>query len=157
MRMDKLTSKFQLAIADAQSLALGRDNQYIEPIHIMLALLNQDGGSLRPIFADLEVDLSALRSQLSTELDRLPKVAGIGGDLQISAQLNTLFNLCDKYVQKSQDKFISSELFLVAACEDKGRLGDILKKLGLNKQKVENSEWPKCDGSGWRGGRESLK
>jgi ATP-dependent Clp protease ATP-binding subunit ClpB len=139
MRMDKLTSKFQLAIADAQSLALGRDNQYIEPIHLMLALLNQDGGSLRPIFADLEVDLSALRSQLSTELDRLPKVAGIGGDIQISAQLNTLFNLCDKYVQKSEDKFISSELFLVAACEDKGRLGDILKKLGLNKQKVEKS------------------
>ncbi|MFT7053043.1 MAG: ATP-dependent Clp protease ATP-binding subunit ClpB [Psychromonas sp.] len=139
MRMDKLTSKFQLAIADAQSLALGRDNQYIEPLHIMLALLNQDGGSLRPIFADLEVDLSALRSQLSTELDRLPKVAGIGGDLQVSAQLNTLFNLCDKYVQKSQDKFISSELFLVAACEDKGRLGEILKKLGLNKQKVEKS------------------
>ncbi|MFT6926538.1 MAG: ATP-dependent Clp protease ATP-binding subunit ClpB [Psychromonas sp.] len=139
MRMDKLTSKFQLAIADAQSLALGRDNQYIEPIHIMLALLNQDGGSLRPIFSDLEVDLSALRSQLSTELDRLPKVAGVGGDLQISAQLNTLFNLCDKYVQKSQDKFISSELFLVAACEDKGRLGEILKKLGLSKQKVEKS------------------
>jgi ATP-dependent Clp protease ATP-binding subunit ClpB len=139
MRMDKLTSKFQLAIADAQSLALGRDNQYIEPIHLMLALLNQDGGSLRPIFADLEVDLSALRSQLSTELDRLPKVSGTGGDLQVSAQLNTLFNLCDKYVQKSQDKFISSELFLVAACEDKGRLGDILKKFGLNKQKVEKS------------------
>ncbi|PKH02286.1 ATP-dependent chaperone ClpB [Psychromonas sp. MB-3u-54] len=139
MRMDKLTSKFQLAIADAQSLALGRDNQYIEPIHLMLALLNQDGGSLRPIFADLEVDLSALRSQLSSELDRLPKVAGVGGDLQVSAQLNTLFNLCDKYVQKSQDKFISSEIFLVAACEDKGRLGDILKKFALNKQKVEKS------------------
>lgn len=139
MRMDKLTSKFQLAIADAQSLALGHDNQYIEPIHIMLTLLNQDGGSLRPIFSDLEVDLSALRSQLSTELDRLPKVTGIGGDIQISAQLNTLFNLCDKYVQKSSDKFISSELFLVAACEDKGRLGDILKKFGLNKQKVEKS------------------
>ncbi|WP_372881495.1 ATP-dependent chaperone ClpB [Psychromonas sp.] len=139
MRMDKLTSKFQLAIADAQSLALGRDNQYIEPIHLMLALLNQDGGSLRPIFADLEVDLSLLRSQLSKELDQLPKVAGIGGDIQISNQLNTLFNLCDKYVQKSKDKFISSELFLVAACEDKGRLGDILKKFGLNKQKVEKS------------------
>jgi ATP-dependent Clp protease ATP-binding subunit ClpB len=139
MRMDKLTSKFQLAIADAQSLALGRDNQYIEPIHLMLALLNQDGGSLRPIFADLEVDLSALRSQLSRELDRLPKVAGVGGDLQVSAQLNTLFNLCDKYVQKSEDKFISSEIFLVAACEDKGRLGDILKQFALNKQKVEKS------------------
>ncbi|MGB5443943.1 MAG: Clp protease N-terminal domain-containing protein, partial [Psychromonas sp.] len=139
MRMDKLTSKFQLAIADAQSLALGHDNQYIEPIHLMLALLNQDGGSLRPIFADLEVDLSLLRSQLSKELEQLPKVAGIGGDIQISNQLNTLFNLCDKYVQKSKDKFISSELFLVAACEDKGRLGDILKKFGLNKQKVEKS------------------
>ena len=81
MRLDKLTSKFQLAIADAQSLALGRDHQYIEATHLMLALLNQDSGSIRPILADLEVDINLLRSQLSAELDRIPKVMGIGGDI----------------------------------------------------------------------------
>ncbi|WP_435235485.1 ATP-dependent chaperone ClpB [Psychromonas sp. PT13] len=139
MRIDKLTSKFQLALSDAQSMALGRDNQYIEPIHLMLALLNQDGGSIRPILADLEIDINKLRSQLSTELDRIPKVTGIGGDVQISSQLGILFNLCDKYAQKSKDKFISSELFLLAACEDKGALGGILKQLGLNHQKVNAS------------------
>jgi ATP-dependent Clp protease ATP-binding subunit ClpB len=139
MRIDKLTSKFQLALSDAQSMALGRDNQYIEPVHLMLALLNQDGGSIRPILADLEIDLNKLRSQLSTELDRIPKVTGIGGDVQISSQLGILFNLCDKYAQKSKDKFISSELFLLAACEDKGPLGGILKQLGLNHQKVSGS------------------
>ena len=139
MRLDKLTSKFQLALSDAQSLALGRDHQYIEATHLMLALLNQDGGSIRPILADLEVDLNLLRSQLSTELDRIPKVSGIGGDIQISGQLGILFNLCDKYAQKAKDKFISSELFLLAACEDKGALGKILKQLGLNHQKVNAS------------------
>ncbi len=139
MRLDKLTSKFQLAISDAQSLALGRDHQYIEATHLMLALLNQDSGSIRPILADLEVDINLLRSQLSGELDKIPKVTGIGGDIQLSASLGILFNLCDKYAQKSKDKFISSELFLLAACEDKGPLGAILKQLGLSKQKVEAS------------------
>ncbi|WP_028864182.1 ATP-dependent chaperone ClpB [Psychromonas aquimarina] len=139
MRLDKLTSKFQLAISDAQSLALGRDHQYIEATHLMLALLNQDSGSIRRILADLEVDINLLRSQLSAELDKIAKVSGIGGDVQLSAQLGILFNLCDKYAQKSKDKFISSELFLVAACDDKGPLGAILKQLGLSKQKVEKS------------------
>ena len=139
MRLDKLTSKFQLAISDAQSLALGRDHQYIEAIHLMLALLNQDGGSVRPILADLEIDLNLLRSQLSAELERIPKVSGIGGDIQLSAGLGILFNLCDKYAQKSKDKFISSELFLEAACEDKGALGEILKQLGLTTEKVAKS------------------
>jgi ATP-dependent Clp protease ATP-binding subunit ClpB len=139
MRLDKLTSKFQLAIADAQSLALGRDHQYIEATHLMLALLNQDSGSIRPILADLEVDINRLRSQLSAELDHIPKVEGIGGDVQISAALGSLLNLCDKYAQKSKDKFISSELFLLAACEDKGALGEIFKQLGLSKEKVAAS------------------
>jgi len=139
MRLDKLTSKFQLAISDAQSLALGRDHQYIEATHLMLALLNQDGGSIRPILADLEIDLNLLRSQLSAELDRIPKVTGIGGDIQLSAGLGILFNLCDKYARKSKDKFISSEHFLEAACEDKGPLGAILKPLGLSKEKVSKS------------------
>ncbi len=139
MRLDKLTSKFQLALADAQSLALGRDHQYIEATHLMLALLNQDSGSIRPILMDLEVDINRLRSQLSAELERMPKVEGIGGDVQVSPQLGTLFNLCDKYAQKSKDKFISSEFFLLAACEDKGALGRILKDLGLSKDKVAAS------------------
>ena len=139
MRLDKLTSKFQLALSDAQSLALGRDHQYIEATHLMLALLNQDSGSIRPILADLEVDLNLLRSQLSAELDHIPKVEGIGGDIQLSAQLGILFNLCDKYAQKSKDKFISSKHFLLAACEDKGALGTILKQLGLTKEKVAAS------------------
>jgi ATP-dependent Clp protease ATP-binding subunit ClpB len=139
MRLDKLTSKFQLAISDAQSLALGRDHQYIEATHLMLALLNQDGGSIRPILADLEIDLNLLRSRLSTELDRIAPVSGIGGDIQLSAPLGVLFNLCDKFAQKNKDKFISSELFLLAACEDKGVLGAILTDLGLTKQKVNKS------------------
>ncbi|WP_354623366.1 ATP-dependent chaperone ClpB [Psychromonas sp. MME2] len=139
MRLDKLTSKFQLAISDAQSLALGRDHQYIEPTHLMLAMLNQDGGSIRPILADLEVNLNVLRSQLSAALDKIAKVSGIGGDVQFSSSLGMLFNLCDKYAQKSKDKFISCELFLLAACEDKGALGEILKQLGLNKEKVRKS------------------
>ncbi|WP_413700064.1 ATP-dependent chaperone ClpB [Psychromonas sp. KJ10-10] len=139
MRLDKLTSKFQLAISDAQSLALGRDHQYIEGSHLMLASLNQDGGSIRPILADLEIDLNLLRSQLSTELDRIPAVSGIGGDVQLSAKLGVLFNLCDKFAQKNKDKFISSELFLLVACEDKGPLGTILKGLGLTTQKVNES------------------
>lgn len=139
MRLDKLTSKFQLAISEAQSLALGRDHQYIEATHLMLALLNQDGGSIRPILADLEIDTHLLRSQLATELGRIAAVSGIGGDVQFSAQLGILFNLCDKFAQKNKDKFISSELFLLAACEDKGVLGGILTGLGLTKQKVNSS------------------
>jgi ATP-dependent Clp protease ATP-binding subunit ClpB len=139
MRLDKLTSKFQLAISDAQSLALGRDHQYIEATHLMLALLNQDGGSIRPILADLEIDMNLLRSQLSTELDRIAPVSGIGGDIQLSAPVGILFNLCDKFAQKNKDKFISSELFLLATCEDKGVLGGILTGLGLSKEKVNKS------------------
>lgn len=139
MRLDKLTSKFQLAISDAQSMALGRDHQYIEAAHLMLAMLNQDGGSIRPILADLEVNLNMLRSQLSAELDKIAKVMGVGGDVQFSSSLGILFNLCDKYAQKSKDKFISCELFLLAACEDKGAVGGILKALGLNHGKVQKS------------------
>lgn len=139
MRLDKLTSKFQLALADAQSVALGRDHQYIEATHVLLAMLNQDGGAIRGILSDLEININLMRSQLSTMLDRMPKVSGIGGDIQLSSQLGITFNLCDKYAQKAKDKFISSEIFLVAVCEDKGELGQILTKLGLTKSKVESS------------------
>ncbi len=139
MRLDKLTSKFQLALSDAQSIALGRDHQYIEATHVLLAMLNQDGGAMRGILSDLEININLLRSQLSTMLDRLPKVSGIGGEIQVSSQLGNTFNLCDKYAQKAKDKFISSEMFLVAVCEDKGELGQALNKLGLTKSKVESS------------------
>ncbi|WP_298943395.1 ATP-dependent chaperone ClpB [uncultured Psychromonas sp.] len=139
MRLDKLTSKFQLALADAQSIALGRDHQYIEATHVLLAMLNQDGGAMRGILSDLEININLLRSQLSTMLDRLPKVSGIGGEIQVSSQLGNTFNLCDKFAQKAKDKFISSEIFLVAVCEDKGELGQALNKLGLTKAKVESS------------------
>ncbi|TEW50677.1 ATP-dependent chaperone ClpB [Psychromonas algicola] len=139
MRLDKLTSKFQLALSDAQSIALGRDHQYIEGTHLLAAILNKDSGSVRAILSDLEIDVNLLRSQLSAMLDRMPKVSGIGGDIQLSSQLGITFNLCDKYAQKAKDKFISSEIFLMAVCEDKGELGNTLKKLGLSKDKVEAS------------------
>lgn len=139
MRFDKLTNKFQLAIADAQSLALGRDHQFIEPVHVMQALLNQDGGTLRPLLTLLQIDSNAIRTQLASALDRLPQVEGSGGEVQVSAATGTLLNLCDKYAQKRNDQFISSELFVLAATEDKGVLGDILKKLGVTRVKVEDA------------------
>ncbi|RUO39256.1 ATP-dependent chaperone ClpB [Pseudidiomarina aestuarii] len=139
MRFDKLTNKFQLAIADAQSLALGRDHQFIEPVHVMQALLNQDGGTLRPLLTLLQIDSNALRTQLASALDKLPQVEGSGGEVQVSAATGTLLNLCDKYAQKRNDQFISSELFVLAATEDKGVLGDMLKKLGVTRAKVEDA------------------
>lgn len=139
MRFDKLTNKFQLAIADAQSLALGRDHQFIEPAHIMQALLNQDGGTLRPLLTLLQIDSNQLRASLSEIIDGLPQVSGTGGDVQVSAATGTLLNLCDKYAQKRNDQYISSELFVLAATEDKGKLGDTLKKLGVTRDKVEKA------------------
>lgn len=139
MRFDKLTNKFQQAIADAQSLALGRDHQFIEPVHVMHALLTQDGGSIRPIMTLMQVDTNSLRTQLTAALDKLPKVEGIGGDVQVSAATGTLLNLCDKFAQKRNDQFISSELFLLAAIEDKGALGEILKQLGVTRDKLEQA------------------
>ena len=136
MRLDRLTSKFQEAIADAQSLALGRDNQYIEPTHLMLALLNQEGGTVRPLLTSAGIDVAALRSALTQELDRLPKVDGIGGDVQLSQDLGRLMNLCDKIAQKRNDKFISSELFVLAASEERGKLGDALRKQGATVVKL---------------------
>ncbi|MDK9775391.1 MULTISPECIES: ATP-dependent chaperone ClpB [unclassified Vibrio] len=139
MRLDRFTSKFQIAISDAQSLALGRDHQYIEPVHLMVALLDQNGSPIRPLLTMLDVDVSHLRSKLSEMLDRLPKVSGIGGDVQLSSSMGTLFNLCDKVAQKRQDSYISSEVFLLAALEDRGPLGQLLKDMGLTEQKVSQA------------------
>lgn len=137
MRLDKFTSKFQIAISDAQSLALGRDNQYIEPVHLMSALLNQQGGSVRPLFDQSSVNINSLRSALAEAIDKLPKIQGAGADVQLGRDTVRLLNLSDKISQKRKDDFITSEVFVLAAIDDTGQLGSILKQLGLDKAQVE--------------------
>jgi ATP-dependent Clp protease ATP-binding subunit ClpB len=139
MRMDKLTSKFQMALADAQSLAVGRDHQFIEPVHVMTALLDQEGGSIRSLLTQADVNVNGLRSQLGEALDRLPSVQGVGGDVHLSNDLGRLLNLCDKLSQQRKDNYISSELFVLAALEDKGGLGDMLRKAGAAKGGIEQA------------------
>ena len=139
MRLDRFTSKFQSALSDAQSLALGRDHQFIEPVHLMYALLQQSGSSVRALFAQTGVSADELNTKLSQEIEKLFKVEGVGGDVQLSNNMATLINLCDKYAQKRKDKFISSELFVLAACDDKGPLGDILKSLNITATKIESA------------------
>ncbi|MDT8387685.1 MAG: ATP-dependent chaperone ClpB [Thiogranum sp.] len=139
MRMDKLTSKFQMALADAQSLALGRDHNYIEPVHVMVALLDQEGGSVRHLLTQASVNTNLLRSQLAEALDRLPSVEGTGGDVHVSTDLNRLLNQTDKLAQKRSDQYISSELFILAAVEDKGELGEQLRKAGATKGLIEQA------------------
>jgi ATP-dependent Clp protease ATP-binding subunit ClpB len=139
MRMDKLTSKFQAALAEAQSLALGRDQQFIEPVHVMAALLDQEGGTVRPLLAQCGINVNPLRAAIGQALDRLPKVEGVGGDVQISNDLLRLLNLTDKLAQKRGDQFITSEIFVLAALEDRGPLGDLLRKSGLNREVLEKA------------------
>ena len=139
MRMDKLTTKFQQALSEAQSLAVGRDNQYIEPVHLMAALLDQQGGTARPLLEKAGVQVAKLRSDLATALDRLPQVEGSGGEVLLGNELNKLLNLTDKLAQKRQDQFISSELFVLAACEDRGDLGRMLKANGAAKAALEKA------------------
>jgi ATP-dependent Clp protease ATP-binding subunit ClpB len=139
MRMDKMTSKFQMALAEAQSLALGRDHQFIEPIHLMAALLDQEGGTTRPLLAQCDVNINALRSKLSQALDRLPTVSGAEGEVHVSNDLGKLLNLTDKYAQKRGDEYIASELFVLAALEDKGTLGQVLREAGASKSGLEKA------------------
>ncbi len=139
MRMEKLTSKFQEALGDAQSLAVGRDHQFIEPVHLMLALLDQQGGSIRPLFTHAGVNINLLRSQLNELLDKQSSVEGADGDLHISNALSKLLNLTDKLAQQRNDQFISSELFVLAAINDKGPLGNVLKAAGATKQATEQA------------------
>ena len=139
MRLDRFTSKFQLAISDAQSLALGRDHQYIEPVHLMTAMLNQQGGSVRPLLDQANINVNALRSALSQAIERLPRIEGIGGDVQLSKDSGVLLNLCDKIAQQRKDEYITSEIFVLAALQDKGRLGEILKSLNITKDAIEGA------------------
>ncbi len=119
MRMDKLTSRFQQALADAQSLAVGRDHQFIEPAHVLLALIDSQGGTVRPLLVKTGADVNRLRAGLGALLDRLPKVEGAPGEVHVSNDLNRLFNVTDKLAQQRGDQFIASELFVLAAFEDR--------------------------------------
>ncbi len=130
MRLDKLTSRFQMALGEAQSLAVGQDHQFIEPAHVMVALLDQQGGGVRGLLTKAGVNVNLLRSQLGDAIDRLPKVEGAGGDVHISGDLNKLFNITDKLAQTRKDQYISSELFVLAAMDDKSPLKSVMEQAG---------------------------
>ena len=126
MRMDKLTSRFQQALADAQSLAVGRDHNLLEPVHVLVALLEQSGGSTRPLLAQAGVNVPLLRERLGETLEKLPKVSGQAGNLSIGNDLGRLLNLTDRLAQQNGDQYIASEWFVVAALEDTGAVGQAL-------------------------------
>ena len=138
MRMDKLTSKFQQALQDAQSLALGREHQFIEPGHLLISFLDQQGGGVRHLLTQAGIDINGLRSALGKCIVRLPQVSGAGGDLHISRDLTKLLNTTDQLAQKKNDQFISSELFVIAAAQDKGgELAKLLKEFGGDLASIE--------------------
>src|SRR5881227_1453930 len=139
MRLDKLTTKFQQALADAQSLALGNDNGFIEPQHVLSALLAQEDGGTASLLARAGVNVPPLKAALTKAIGRLPKVEGQGGEITISRDLNNLLNLTDKEATKRGDQFIASELFLLAAVKDKGETGRILKQNGADPKAVEDA------------------
>ena len=139
MRMEKLTSKFQAALADAQSVALGADNQFLEPVHVLQALIDQQGGTVRPLLLKAGANIARLRTDVAAAVDRLPKVEGTPGEIHLSNDLGRLLNVTDKLAQKRGDQFISSELFVLAAYEDKATLAKLLKDAGAAKAAVEKA------------------
>ena len=139
MQIDKLTSKFQEALAAAQSMAVGQDHQFIEPVHLMLALLQQQNGSVKPILAQSGVNVAAYQAELEQQLSRLAQVEGGNGDIHVSQDLSRLLNQTDKLAQKRQDQYISSELFVLALAEDKNQHGDLLRQHGGNKTAINNA------------------
>ncbi|MBN8280382.1 MAG: ATP-dependent chaperone ClpB [Gammaproteobacteria bacterium] len=139
MRMDKLTNMLQSALQDAQSLAVGRDHQFIEPVHLLSALLEQRGPGVGALLAKAGANLNLLRSKLGEALDRVPQVEGNAGDVNLSNDLIRLLNVTDKLAQKRGDQFLSSELFVLAACDDKGTLGKVLKDAGVVKGALDQA------------------
>src|SRR5262245_30235994 len=139
MRIDKFTTRFQQAFADAQSMAVGNDNPYIEPQHVLLALLNQEDGGTAALLSRAGVNVSALRAAFKQAVDRLPKVEGTGGEVNVSRELANLLNLTDKEAQTRGDQFIASDLFLLALMQDKGETGRLLKQHGGNREALEKA------------------
>ncbi len=137
MRFDKLTTRFQQALADAQSLAVGRDQQFIEPLHLLFAMLSQDDGGTASLLQRAGANTNALKTGLVQALDRLPQVQGHGGEVQVGRDLASLLNVADREAQKRGDQFIASEMFLLAACDDKGEVGRQLKQAGLTRKALE--------------------
>lgn len=139
MRIDRLTSKLQLALSDAQSLAVGLDHPGIEPAHLMQALLEQQGGSIKPLLMQVGFDVNSLRTALSKELDQLPKIQNPTGDVNMSQDLARLLNQADRLAQQKGDQFISSELVLLAAMDENSKLGKLLLGQGVSKKALENA------------------
>ena len=139
MRFDKFTTKLQEAFADAQSLAVGKDNQFIEPQHLLLALLNQADGGVGSVLARAGVNVSALRTATTQAVDRFPKVEGHGGEVGVSRDLTNLLNVTEKEAQKRGDQFIASEMFLLALTQDKGETGRLLKQHGGSREHLEQA------------------
>ena len=139
MRMDKFTNLFQTALADAQSIALGHDNQVIEPEHVLLAMLQQDGGSISSILEQANCNTEKLSETLENAINHFAKVEGTPGQVHVSNSLSQILNRCDQLAQKNKDEFISSELFLTAALETKSALQDLLKKSGVNEKKLQEA------------------
>ena len=162
MRLDKFTTKFQEALADAQSLAIGNDQQFIEPQHLLLALLQQDDGGTGSLLSRAGVNVPGLKRDLEQALTRLPKVEGHGGDVSVGRDLNNLLNLTDKEAQKRGDQFIASEMFLLALSDEKNETGRIAKQHGLSRKAIEAAIMAVRGGQGVdsqdaEGQRESLK
>ncbi|WP_440468284.1 ATP-dependent chaperone ClpB [Pseudomonas sp. YH-1] len=139
MRIDRLTSKLQLALSDAQSLAVGHDHPAIEPVHLLSALIDQQGGSIKPLLMQVGFDIPALRSSLNKEMDTLPKIQNPTGDVNLSQDLARLLNQADRLAQQKGDQFISSELVLLAAMDDSTKLGKLLTSQGVSKKALENA------------------
>lgn len=139
MRMDKLTSRLQTALSDAQSIAIGKDHNFIEPVHLVQALLDQQGTSISSLLQQSGVDVPAFRKAVSQQVELLPQVQGGDGDIHMSNDLGRLLNKSDKLSQQRQDQFISSELVLLAALDDKGALGKLLNDSGVDRQQLENA------------------
>ncbi|SFN45481.1 ATP-dependent chaperone ClpB [Marinobacter pelagius] len=139
MRIDKLTSKLQTALADAQSLAVGKDHNFIEPLHLMQALLDQEGSSIKPLLKQAGADPARIRQAIAQEIENLPEVKGSAGDVSMSNDMGRLLNMADKLSQKRKDQFISSELMLLAALEDRGSLGRVLREQGVDKAALEKA------------------
>ena len=162
MRIDKFTTKFQQALSDAQSIAVGHDNAYIEPQHLLLALLEQEEGGTSSLLGRAGVNVPPLRTALKKSIEALPKVEGTAGEINLSRELANLLNLADKEAQKRGDQFIASELFLLALTQDKGEIGKLFKQHGADRKHLEqaisavrggeNVESPEAEGS-----REALK
>ena len=139
MRTDKLTTRFQAALSDAQSLAVGGDNQFIEAAHVLMALLEQDASTVSQVLSSTGVNVAEVKTKLQEAIQRLPQVQGHQGDVQLSNDVIRLLNQTDKLAQQRSDQFISSELFLLALIDASSPVSEILKSAGANKQQIEQA------------------